>query len=357
MGVEISPEHGTHTFVEKVHIAGNKGPCGGVNMAWEATCQALDLRDRFAGHRIEAENPEDIDPKYRVYSLWDIVHNTPVMEELSKRGLVSVNMKFNLIPRDAVAIKPAHGGPRSLDQLAMDMNWQMIDVTCQLVTRVQNLALRAEEQGKHIAYIGVDGHPETIGVMGNLKSENVTLFEKPDDVQLSTLPANKPAIVFSQTTLSPKEVIVVESALQVKYPEIEVPNRLDICYATYNRQEAVERLLIEQHINMLIVVGSRHSHNSKELRALGLLSSIPSYLIDYPQDLRLAWFTPWIKSVGITSGASVFDRFLQPVVDKVVSMSPLVQMPIFEEQVIPEGDLTFKLPQKDIEALRRRWAV
>src|SRR3989338_4421137 len=128
MAVETSPEYGVHTFVENVHIAGNKGPCGGVNMAWEAACQGLDLRDRFAGYRIEDSNPEDIYPKYRIYSFWYIVHNKPVMEELSRRGLVSVNLKLNLIPRDAVAIKPAHGGPRSLDQLALEMNWQIIDV-------------------------------------------------------------------------------------------------------------------------------------------------------------------------------------------------------------------------------------
>ena len=263
--------------IETILVAGNRGPCGGVNMALEAAYQVLEVRDKAAGYRVEAESIDDIEPKFRIYSLWDIVHNKPVMAELAKRGLISVNLKLDLIPKRSVAFKPAHGDSPWLDQYALEMDWRMIDVTCQLVTRVQNLAKKAEREGKHVVYIGVDKHPETVGVMGQVDSQNVTLVEKPKAVSGLDLPLDKSKIVFSQTTLSPREVIAVEKALSSNYPEIEIPNRLDICYATYNRQEAVSRLLGKDRIDMLVVVGSQHSHNSKELRSLGLLSGIPSY--------------------------------------------------------------------------------
>lgn len=357
MTPEQAPEYHQHTFVEAIFVAGNRGPCGGVNMALEAAYQVLDIRDRVAGYRVEAENIGDIEPRFRIYSLWDIVHNKPVMAELAKRGLISVNSRLDLIPRGSAAFKPAHGGPSWMDQYASEMGWHMIDVTCQLVTRVQNFSKRAESEGKHVIYIGVTGHPETIGVMGQLNPDNITLVERPEDVSSLILPGGKQKIVFSQTTLSPREVLKVEEVLLSKYPEVEIPNRLDICYATYNRQEAVNKLIEEDHINMLIVVGSQHSHNSKELRDLGLLSGIPSYLVDYPHELRVEWFAPWIKKVGATSGASVRDSFLSPVIDHILRMSPKVSEPIYEDQVIPEADLTFKLPQTQIDELKEYWAL
>ena len=347
----------TTTFVEEALVAGNRGPCGGVYMAFEAADQVLAIRDIFAGYRVEATDISQIDPKLRVYSLWDIVHNKPIMKDLAKRGLVSVNLNLDLIPDAAAVIKPAHGGPPWLDDYATEHNWQMIDVTCQLVTRVQNLAKRAEREGKHVVYIGVNKHPETVGVMGQIDQQNVTLVEKPDDVLGLNLPSEKPKIVFSQTTLSPREVLKVEEVLLSKYPQVEIPNRLDICYATFNRQEAVQRLIDDKGIQMLVVVGSGHSHNSKELRDLGLFSGMPSYLVDYPQDLRIGWFTPWIKKVGLTSGASVLDRFLEPVLLWMMQNSPKLEEVIYENQVVKEEDMIFKLPERDIEALRARWAA
>lgn len=345
----ISPEINKFA-IEKIMIAGNRGPCGGVNMALEAAEQVLDI----------------VDGREKVYSVWDIVHNKPVIEELRSKGLTSVSYDVSLIPDHAIAMKPAHGGPPWLDEYAKEHGWEWIDVTCQLVDNVKNRSKRNEADGFHIVYIGKQGHPETIAVVGNLQDNNASLVEGLADVINLDLPATKRKIVYSQTTLSPRHVEKVENALRNKFrgsivtengeqvPELEIPNRLGICYATYNRQAAVEELA--EKVNLLLVVGSGHSHNSSELRMTALDKGTRSEQIDFPHELESDWFTPSTIRVGITSGASVLDRFMDPIVNWILERSPRAQIE-YLPQVKEERQMTFKLPQASIDRLRARYAA
>lgn len=323
--------------VEKIVIAGNRGPCGGVNMALEATNQVLEV--------VAGREP--------VYTNWPIVNNVPIMAELERKGLVCVNNNWDLVPSGSVVLFSAHGVPPKFREIAQERNYLVIDTTCQLVTRVHNLALKAQRDGLKVIYIGVNGHPETVGVLGELQPENSLLVEKTEDVEDLELGSGKGWIVFSQTTLMPDEVVEIEQKLAQTFPDVEIPNRLDLCYSTYNRQAAVEKL-IDDGIDLLLVVGSKTSHNSQMLARKGESSMIPSYSVDYPWEIEDYWFDGIVKRVGITSGASVQDRFMMPIVEYIEAKSSSAEV-IFDEQAVEEEDMTFKLPQKDIEFLKKRW--
>ncbi len=324
-------------MVDRILLAGNRGPCGGVNMARDAADQVLNIADG----------------REKVYSNWDIVNNRPLVERLTSRGLVSVRNNWDLVPDNSIVLFSAHGVPPAFHEIAERKKYCVIDVTCPLVTRVHNLAIRSETQGKHVVYIGVNGHPETVGVLGELNPTNSTLIENEEDVLNTHLPEGKPAVVYSQTTLSTAEIKGIMKALKLKYQGIDIPNRWDICYATDNRQSAVEKLL--PIVEGLLVVGSPHSHNSQELRKMGAAKGLPSFSVDYPSDIDKQWFGPKVRNLGVTSGASVMDEYLGPVVEWFEAVNPELKVS-FMDQVIPEKDMTFRLPAKDIQRLQSRYA-
>ncbi len=323
--------------VKEVLVAGNRGPCGGVNMAIEAANQVLDI----------------VDGREPVYSNWDIVNNNPVMNRLNSRGLVSVRNNWDLVPDNSIVFFSAHGVPPDYHKIAAEKGFLTIDVTCQLVTVVHTRVKNAQAQGKHIVYIGKDGHPETVGVLGELDEKNRTFIEPDTDINTLVLPRDKETVVYSQTTLATDEVKDTQQKLQDKFPGIIIPNRNDICYATDNRQLAAEDLLDNHTVDFLLVAGSSHSHNSEELRKKAEKKGIPSALVDKPEDVQREWFTKGVEKVGATAGASELEEDFQKILDifRNEGIDPVVYLP----QIVPEKDMTFKLPQGDIIALKERY--
>ena len=323
--------------VEKIIVAGNRGPCGGVNMAIGTVDQVLNI----VGGR------ED------VFTNWSIVHNDPILKEFQERGLVVMDNDWSKVPDGSIVLFSAHGVPPRFRKIAEERNYLVIDTSCQLVTRVHNLVKKAEKEGKHVIYIGKKGHPETIGVMEEVQEENITLIESQTDVQCLKIGTGVDYIVYSQTTLMTSETDEIEEALRAKFPDIYIPDKLGICYATFNRQAAVKGL-IDSGIDMLIVVGSQQSHNSEMLRCMGERAGINSAKLDYPKQLNLNWLAN-SKRVGFTSGASVLDKFLKPVINKVKTIAPNVPV-VYQQQAVEERDLTFILPQESIDRLKARFS-
>lgn len=322
--------------VEKVLVAGNRGFCGGVNMALEAANQVLDL----------------VDGREPVFTNWDIVNNTPIMDRLKERGLINVKNNWDLVPQHSIVFFSAHGVPPQYRDIAREKNYLTIDTTCQLVSRVHSLVKSAEEKGQHVLYIGKKDHPETEGVLGELKPENKTFLEPNSSINKLSLPTGKVILVYSQTTLATNEVVDTQNQLKEKFPEIIIPNRWDICYATDNRQQAVDNLLDEHKIDFLLVAGSSHSHNSQELKRKAEKKGVQAALVDNVSGVDRSWFTKGVRVVGATSGASQAEGDFQNILDifRKEKIDPVVYVP----QVIPERDLTFKLPKNDVDALRKR---
>lgn len=361
IGAERIAEYYLQPFpVERIIVAGDRGPCGGVNMALEAARQVLEIVDK--------ENPGE-----KVYSPWDVVHNRPVMDELKQQGLIVFNHDWDLVPGGSIVLLPAHGAAPKLYQIAEVKKCLVIDVTCQLVTRVHHLAMKAAgrlreirpEEKRHVIYIGAQGHPETEGVLGELDQGTHTLI---DQKKYSSLPlqertkyleeivSNLPEghrVVYSQTTLSPDDVDSILGFLQQQVSDVEIPSRRDICYAMDNRWTAVRDLL--PRVDMLLVVGSKHSHNSQQLRLTGEKAGLPSYSVDRPEEIDRSWFAPNFRSVGLTAGASVLEKYTADVIEWFRIRNPSIQ--VTYDKGKEDKNLVFKLPQESINKLKARYTA
>ena len=328
----VPPEH---LNVGQVLVAENRGTCGGVKMAIETTRQVLDI---VGGREL-------------VYVNRAIVNNRPVMNSFGA-NLVNIDNDWTKIPNGSILLFSAHGVPPSFYEAAKAKNLLTIDTTCQLVKRVHRLAKKTESEGKFVLYVGKTGHPETEGVLGEIDPKNRGFIEPDADIQNLSLPIDRPTVVYSQTTLSTKEIQATMQALRNRFSEVEIPNHWDICPATDVRQQSITAMLGQ--IDALLVVGSDGSHNTEELRKLGEIKRIPSFRIDEPSEIKPSWFGVGVASLGITSGASVPEEYLEAVLDRFIKQRTPV---VYLRQGRKEKPEMFRLPQKDIDALRLRYAA
>ena len=196
-------------------------------------------------------------------------------------------------------------------------------------------------QAREVVMIGHKGHPEVEGTMGQ-SGDGMYLVETEADVR--ELKVNSPARLsfVTQTTLSVDDATVVIAALQAQFPEVQGPKKDDICYATQNRQDAVKALA--EQCDLVIVVGSPNSSNSRRLKEVALARGVDAYLIDGADEIETSWLTGKRK-VGVTAGASAPEILVQEVVDRIQSLAgaEVHQLPGVEEGV------SFPLP-KELQA-------
>ncbi len=264
-----------------VLLASPRGFCAGVEMAIECLEEAIRC----------------IGPKIFVYH--EIVHNRIVVDRFEKLGVTFVET-LDEVPEGSVLVFSAHGVSPEVRRAAHARGLQTIDATCPLVTKVHLEAIRYARQGYDIILIGHDGHDEIIGTLGEAP-ECIVLVETPEDVEKLPFAAAHKLAYLTQTTLSMDEANAVIQRLRQRYPHIESPATEDICYATTNRQDAIKAIL--ESADLLIVLGSQNSSNSRRLMEKGLSKGVPSYLVDAVGELRLEWFTN-VETVVVTAGAS-----------------------------------------------------
>lgn len=247
-----------------------------------------------------------------VYVRHEIVHNKYVVDDLRAKGAVFVE-ELHECPEDRPVIFSAHGVPKAVPAEAARREMIYVDATCPLVSKVHMEAARHHERGLQIVMIGHEGHPETIGTMGQLPAGEVLLVETPADVAgLSVRDPERLAYV-TQTTLSVDDTIDIVAALQARFPAIVGPHKEDICYATTNRQEAVKA--IAPKCDALLVVGAPNSSNSRRLVEVAARAGC-----GYAQLVQRAEDIDWralegISSMGITAGASAPEVLINEVVD------------------------------------------
>ena len=292
-----------------------------------------------AGVKRAVEIVEAAIRKYGVplYVRHQIVHNRRVVADFEKQGVVFVE-KINEVPKGAKIIFSAHGSPPSLYKEALQRGLTIIDATCPLVTKVHLEAKRYEKEGYFIVYLGHKDHPEPKGVLGEIKASSAVLIENLEDAKKLTLSDKKKIVILTQTTLSfddTKEIVIY---LQKQFPHLTLPPAFDICYATQNRQEAVKALA--KMVDVILVVGSRESSNSKRLKDLGIACGRPTYLVDDSSQIKENWFENADK-VGVTAGASTPDRLISEIVQYIRKSGVAV-----EELEIIHEQISFALPIK-----------
>ena len=277
-----------------LYLAAPRGFCAGVDRAIRIVELALEKRGA------------------PVYVRHEIVHNKFVVDDLRAKGAVFVE-ELDDCPPDRPVIFSAHGVPKSVPAAAAARNMIAVDATCPLVTKVHHEAERHAGAGLQLVMIGHQGHPETIGTMGQLPVGEVLLVETAADV--AGLQVRDPARLayITQTTLSVDDTAAVVAALQARFPAIIGPHKEDICYATTNRQAAVKA--IAGRIDALLVIGAPNSSNSLRLVEVGRAAGCA-----YAQLVQRAVDIDWraldgISTIGITAGASAPEVLVTEVID------------------------------------------
>ncbi|TWT58052.1 4-hydroxy-3-methylbut-2-enyl diphosphate reductase [Thalassoglobus neptunius] len=303
----------------KILLANPRGFCAGVNMAIECLDEC-----------IKAFGPD-------IFVYHEIVHNRYVVDRFTQQGVTFVD-DIESVPRGAILLYSAHGVSPEIRDKARQRDLRTIDATCPLVTKVHLEAVKYAKAQYNIILIGHEGHDEVIGTMGEAP-ESITLIETPEEVQELPFTDEDKIVYLTQTTLSVEEAGVVIQALKEKFPSIESPPKEDICYATTNRQHAV-RQLVEQ-VDLVIVLGSQNSSNSRRLMEIGLAEGTAAHLIDGKAELRAEWFEG-VETVLITAGASAPEVVVQDCLNYLVDNYGAE----VEEITTREESVTFQLPKE-----------
>jgi 4-hydroxy-3-methylbut-2-enyl diphosphate reductase len=302
----------------KIILANPRGFCAGVNMAIECLERALD----FFG------------PPLYVYH--EIVHNKFVVERFRQRGTVFVE-SLDEVPEGSPLLYSAHGVSPQIRAEARQRRLLAIDATCPLVIKVHLEAVRYAKEGYTIVLIGHEGHDEVIGTMGEAPHQMI-LVETAEDVERLTVADPEKVAYLTQTTLSVDDANLVIAALRTKFPHIANPPKDDICYATQNRQEAVRELAAQA--DLVLVLGSQNSSNSRRLAEIANSLGIPSFLIDGVSEIEHAWFED-IGTVLITAGASAPEQVVHECIEYLErNFGAAIQ-----EQSVREENVHFPLPR------------
>ena len=282
-----------------VLLAAPRGFCAGVERAIRTVELALD--GRAAGD----QRP--------VYVRHEIVHNKVVVDDLRARGAVFVE-DTSEIPTGATAVFSAHGiSPRVRDE-AVVRNLVTLDATCPLVSRVHAAVLRYAGRGYTILFVGHAGHPEVEGVIGEAP-DRVKLVQTIADAEHIEVHDPTRVAYATQTTLSLDDVSAIVDALRRRFPAMVGPEAGDVCYATTNRQEAVQALVKQHAADVVLVLGSANSSNSNRLREVAETAGARGYLLGTAAELDPNWLAG-AQRVGVSAGASTPEHLVQALVDR-----------------------------------------
>ena len=265
-----------------------------------------------------------------VYVKHQIVHNPYVVRSLENKGARTVE-DVEEIPEGATVVFSAHGSPPEDFQKAEKRRLNVIDATCPLVIKVHNEAKRYASEGRRMILVGHRGHQEVKGTMGQTDMHLV------DDRELDNMPDwddNTPVAVLTQTTLSVRDTKRAVEEIEGNFSDVIVRN--DLCYATTNRQEAVDEL--SDLVDIVLVIGAHNSSNCNRLREVAEANGLPAYLINDPEELDFDWLEG-VENVGITSGASTPEDLIMDVIN-VLEPEEVNTIDGVEE------DITFVLPHE-----------
>jgi 4-hydroxy-3-methylbut-2-enyl diphosphate reductase len=271
-----------------------------------------------------------------IYVRHEVVHNKFVCDDLRAKGAVFIE-ELAEVPAGSTVIFSAHGVSKAVRDEAEERGLKVFDATCPLVTKVHVEVGKMRSQQREVVMIGHKGHPEVEGTMGQSRS-GMYLVETPEDVKNLTVGMPQALSFVTQTTLSVDDASVAISALREKFPEIQGPKKDDICYATQNRQDAVKALA--ELCDLVIVVGSPNSSNSRRLKEVAQSRGVCACLIDGPDEIDESWLAGKRK-IGVTAGASAPEILVLRVVGRVRELTGAT----VEQLAGVEEGVSFPLPK------------
>ncbi len=276
---------------KRVVLASPRGFCAGVVRAIDIVNLALEVYGQ------------------PIYVRREIVHNKYVVNELHQKGIIFVN-ELDEVPYGGRVIFSAHGVSPEISAAASARRLKVIDATCPLVTKVHREAIKYARLGYTIILIGHSEHDEVIGTLGEAPGA-IMVLDPEEDIDTLQVPNPAKIVYLTQTTLSLNDTRHIVDKLRQQFPMIKAPGSEDICYATQNRQSAV--LELAQKSELILVVGSANSSNSRRLVEVAQGAGVPAYLIDDIEDIQTSWLEN-VRVIGLTAGASAPEGLVERVV-------------------------------------------
>jgi len=288
--------------IVKIILADPRGFCAGVNRAIQSLERALDL---FGAP---------------IYVYHEIVHNTWVVRSFHERGVIFVN-DIEEVPKKAYLLYSAHGVSPAIRAQAEKRRLKTIDATCPIVTSLHERAIRLAHDEYEILLIGHEGHDEVVGMMGEAP-DRITLISSEEDVVRAAKSISPDARVafLMQTTLSMDETEKIVACMQKHFPSLSEFRSGDVCYATRNRQLVVRELAPESDV--VLVVGSTNSSNSRRLAELASLQGVKAYLVDGPDEIDCQHWLDEDSVITVTAGASAPEQVVRACIEKLLDAFP-----------------------------------
>ena len=247
----------------------------------------------------------------QVYMLGDIVHNEQVVRDLAEAGAKVVE-SLDEVPDGAQVLFRAHGTTEELWERAQKNNVNIIDATCPLVREIHEEVRRTSADGRQVIIIGDHGHDEVVGIASQIP--NPIIVSTPEEAQ--KLRKMKRAAVVSQSTQMIENVQAVINVLMTKVYDLHFVNT--ICFPTKRNHEQIKTLAAESDV--MIVIGSFTSANSKRLTTLALERNPRTYQVTCAGDLQPEWFEG-ARKVGVSAGASTPDYLITEVREGIETLS------------------------------------
>jgi 4-hydroxy-3-methylbut-2-en-1-yl diphosphate reductase len=277
-----------------------------------------------------------------IYVRKEIVHNRFVVEDLQQKGAIFVD-SVDEVPAGERVIYSAHGVSPEVREHSKVRKLRVIDATCPLVTKVHVEAVKFAREGYSLILIGHRDHDEVIGTLGEAPAVT-QVVGSPKEVDAVAVPDPNRVAYLTQTTLSLDETRDIIAALRKKFPNIKGPAAQDICYATENRQVAVKH--VASDADLLLVVGSDNSSNSKRLVEVARSLRTEAHLIDNYRDIRREWLNN-VKTLALTAGASAPEHLVDEVMKYLATQG---FRNVQELEIMPEN-VRFGLPPEIVDTI------
>ncbi len=273
----------------EIILAKNRGFCFGVKRAVDMSVKAL------------KEKPKPCQ------MIGPLVHNEFVIEKLKKQGIKFIN-SLNEAKKETIII-PAHGEDPAVLEKIINMGLAIVDTTCPLVKKVQNLARTIKQNGNQIIIIGEKGHKEVNSIQAAIKNKGIILENEKEAQKIKI--KNKSITVITQTTQNPERVNKIIKILKRRFKRLKLYNTL--CPNVLRYQKEAKELA--KKVDLTLVIGSKTSANTKRMTEIAKTSGKPVYHIENPSQLKRKWFSG-IKKVGVTTGTSTPEWLVEEVVRK-----------------------------------------
>jgi len=279
----------------KINLAKSAGFCFGVK-------RALDI----------AFNTADF--KSKVYMLGDIVHNEKAVKAIERAGIKKI---LRLTPgKNRILLIRAHGVSMDILKKASCLGYRIVDATCPMVKEIHRIAKGMEQKGYAVITIGDRKHDEVRGIVGQLKKKAI-LIDDPVHIPFKKIRQIKRAAVVVQSTQNSQDVLKIIRVLRKYIKELEFFNT--ICRPTRIKQQEIRLMPLKN--DMMIIIGSKKSANTRRLYEISKRLNKRSYWIASKQEIKPEWFKGNVKSVGVTSGSSTPESTTNEVIKYLKQLS------------------------------------